>query len=69
MKRFIKILLGAICVIFILLLLLPSLFEGKIETIVKKEINKSVNARVDYSNLSLSFLRNFPNISFRLDSI
>jgi Na+-transporting methylmalonyl-CoA/oxaloacetate decarboxylase gamma subunit len=44
-------------VIFLLLLVLPVLFKGKIIEIAKNEINKTMNAKVDFSRLSLSFIK------------
>jgi hypothetical protein len=61
MKKFLKISGISILCIFLLLLLLPFLFQGKIIEIVKKEANEMLNAKVDFGKISLSFIRNFPN--------
>ncbi|NPA36318.1 MAG: AsmA-like C-terminal region-containing protein [Chlorobi bacterium] len=69
MKKFFKIFSIAIFSIFILLLILPFFFKGKIEKLVNEEINNSVNAKVEYTDFSLSLIRNFPNIHVHLDGL
>jgi uncharacterized protein involved in outer membrane biogenesis len=69
MKKFLKIFSITILSIFILLLVLPFFFKGKIEKMVNEEINNAVNAKVEYDDFSLSLIRNFPNISLRLDGL
>ena len=69
MKRTIKIVLGVIAGLFLLLLILPFAFKGKIEKLIKEEINKQVNATVDYQSFSLSFLRSFPDINMQLNGL
>jgi len=69
MKRILKIVLGTIAVIFLLLLVLPVIFKGKIEKRVKTEINKQVNAIVDYKSFSLSLFRHFPDLSVSLEGL
>ncbi len=68
-KKVLKITGISIAAIFVLLLILPFAFKGKIIKIVKEEANKSLNAKIDFSNLSLSLIRNFPNASVRLDNL
>jgi len=54
-------------VIFLLLLLAPFLFKGKIIEMVKSTANDMLNAKVEFSDLNLSFIRNFPNASITID--
>jgi cell division septum initiation protein DivIVA len=63
MKKFIKISLIVIAVILALLIILPYAFRGRIIEMAKTEINKNLNARVDFDDLRLSLIRNFPNLS------
>ncbi len=52
------------------LLVAPAyLFRGKIILLVKAEINKSVNASVDFKEVNISFFRNFPKVSIGLDEL
>lgn len=66
MKRFVKVLGAVIAVIFLLLLVLPIAFKGKIETIVKQEGNKLLNAQFDFRSLDISLIRHFPQASVSL---
>ena len=53
-------------VILLLLIVLPFVFQGKIEKIVKSEGNKMLNAQFDFRSLDISLLRNFPSASVTL---
>ncbi|MDR0969288.1 MAG: AsmA family protein [Lentimicrobiaceae bacterium] len=54
---------------FLLLLVLPFFFKGKVETLVKNEINKQIEATVDFKSTSLSLLRNFPDLTFTIKEL
>ena len=47
----------------------PILFKGKIEDYIKKEINKSVNAEVDFAQVDLSFMAKFPNATINIKDL
>jgi hypothetical protein len=49
--------------------LIPVLFKKQITTLVKKEINKSLVAKVDFKDVSLSLFLHFPRISISLDEL
>ena len=67
MKKFLKITITTIAIIILLLFLLPLLFVGKIETIIKQEGNKMLNAEFDFAELDISLIRNFPLASLSLE--
>tara|TARA_R110002096_G_scaffold183757_21_gene362037 strand:+ start:17149 stop:19968 length:2820 start_codon:yes stop_codon:yes gene_type:complete len=67
--KFLKILAATLSLLLILILVLPFAFSGKITELAKKEINESVNAKVDFSDISLSLIRNFPDFSLRLGDL
>lgn len=69
MKTFLKILGIFILVVFLVLLVVPFAFKGKIMDIAKVKINESVNANVEFSDLSLSLLKHFPNLSVELNEL
>ena len=48
---------------------IPFIFKGKIEGLVKDNINKSINAKVDFSDVNLSIFRHFPKLSVALDNL
>lgn len=67
MKKLIKIVGGTLVVLVLLLMILPMVFKGKIEGIVKSEGNKLLNAQFDFESLDISLLRNFPQASVSLN--
>jgi hypothetical protein len=69
MKKFLKIFLIVIASLFIILLLAPIFFKKPIENLVKKQINNSLNAKVEFTDFKLSFIRAFPNVYVGLDSL
>ena len=69
MKKSIKIIAIALVTIIILLIATPLLFEKQITEMVKTEINNSVNAKVTFSDLSISLLKNFPNATISISDL
>ncbi len=67
MKKTLKISGIVIGVIFLILLITPFLFKGKAERIAKEEINKQLNANVNWDSFNLSLLKDFPNLSIGMD--
>ncbi len=61
---------GAVfALLLVLLLLVPLLFRDRIAQRVKVEANKSLNARVGWGSLGLSFFHDFPNLTLTLDDL
>ncbi|MGE5943509.1 MAG: AsmA-like C-terminal region-containing protein [Flavobacteriales bacterium] len=60
MKKALKITGITLLVIIILLIVAPFLFQSQIQNMIKKTINKNLNAKVEFSDVSLSFFRSFP---------
>lgn len=62
-----------IAILFGLLMLsaifIPVLFKGKITALIKEEINKNIEATVDFSRVSLSFFKNFPSLSLTINEL
>ncbi|MBI9037206.1 MAG: AsmA family protein [Bacteroidales bacterium] len=69
MKKFFKILAIIIIIIVLLGIALPFVFQKKIIEKVKQEANNSVNAKIDFTDYSLSLFRNFPNFSLELENL
>jgi len=69
LKKLLIIIPASVLGIFILLLVTPVLFKGKILEIAKKELNKMLEARVDFSDVRLSFIRNFPDAYVGLEDL
>ena len=61
---------GISLLVFILLLFfIPIVFKSKIVSLVKTEINKNIEATVNFKDVSLSVFRHFPKLSIALEDI
>jgi uncharacterized protein involved in outer membrane biogenesis len=69
MKKGLKISGIILGVLIILLIALPYIFKDKIVQIVKEEINKTVNAKVDFDGFGLTLFRSFPDFSFDIQGM
>lgn len=69
MKKLLKVLGIIILSVLVILIVTPIFFKGKILNVAKKTINESLNAKVDFEDLSISLIRNFPNASVRLKNL
>ncbi|MFC1729741.1 AsmA-like C-terminal region-containing protein [candidate division KSB1 bacterium] len=69
MKKILKVSGIVILILIVLMIVLPFIFKGRIVEEVKKEINNNVNAKVDFTDFSLSLFRSFPNFSFGLENL
>lgn len=67
-KKGLSIGLGVLIFVFAVLMVLPFAFKGKITTVAKNKINGMLNAKVDFENVNLSFIRSFPNVSVKLEN-
>ncbi len=69
MKKFLLI-TGIIFIVLIALaILIPIVFKKQIQTLVKKEINKSLNAKIVFSDVKLSLFRHFPKVAIVIDDL
>lgn len=69
MKTFLKIFAVVIVIIVALLIAIPLILKGKLADIVKAEANKMLNARLDFEELDISLLRNFPQATLVLTNL
>ncbi len=53
--------------LLVLAFLIPVFFKGKIVRLVKAEINKTIEAKVDFKNVSISLFRHFPKLSIGIN--
>ena len=64
-------LIKGIFIFFLLLIILaiaiPYFFKDQITDKIKADINNSLNAKVDFSDVSLSLFRSFPDFSFQMN--
>jgi len=69
MKKALKIIGIVLVVLFLILLILPFAFKGKIVELIKQQANENLKAKVEFSDVSLSLIRNFPNLSVGVENL
>ncbi len=69
MKKILKI--GGILILglIIAMIIAPFIFQDKIVAAIKTEVNKTINAELDFEDVSLSFFKTFPFPSVTLDEL
>ncbi|MDM1367278.1 AsmA-like C-terminal region-containing protein [Myroides marinus] len=68
-KKVLKWIGGVVLGLFLVLMLTPILFKGKIQDLVLKAINDNLNANVTFEKVDLSLLRNFPKATVIIKDI
>ncbi len=68
-KKILKITGISLLVLVGLAFAMPYLFKGKIIALVKEKVNKSINAKVDFSNVDISVFRHFPKLAVGIESL
>jgi uncharacterized protein involved in outer membrane biogenesis len=58
-----------IALLLVAAILIPVLFKDKIEAAVKKQVNESVNATVEWGDWDIGIIRSFPNASVSVDDV
>lgn len=69
MKKALKIFGISILILLALLIAIPFAFQGQIKDMVKRFINENVNAKVEFSDVSLSFIRSFPQAHIAVNDL
>jgi hypothetical protein len=69
LKKILKITGIILLVLIVAAFLIPILFKKQITNLVKSEVNKSLTAKVDFKDVSLSLFRHFPKISIALEDL
>lgn len=69
LRRTFKILATLLVVFLALAIIIPILFKDKIVAEVKVAINDSINAKVDFEDVDISLLRDFPDISMGISKL
>jgi uncharacterized protein YpmB len=69
MKKLLKWTGIVLTVLILLLVAAPFLFKDKIVAKIKEAANSSLNATLDFKDVDLSLIRNFPNLSLRLEGL
>ena len=69
MKKLLKVLAIVIILLLAIIIILPFAFKGKISGMATKALNENLNAKVEFANIGLSLIRNFPDVSIFIDSL
>ena len=67
-KKLLKTLLVVVVLVVAAAFLIPIFFKDQIVAVVKEQINETLNATVDFDDVDVSLLRDFPNISAELQN-
>jgi hypothetical protein len=68
-KKILKITGITLATIILLLFLIPVVFKKQVQALVKREINKQLNATVDFKDVKLSLLRHFPKATITIKGL
>lgn len=66
MKTFIKILIVLVAIILAALIITPIVYKAEITELAKKELNKQVNAKIDFADMNLGLIKSFPNFNLEI---
>lgn len=69
MKKATTIVSIVLIVILMLMLFIPMLFKDQISELVKKEINKTLNANVNFGSVGLNVFQSFPDLTLSVDNM
>ena len=69
MKKKLKIAVISLLILVALLIASPFIFQSQIKDMVRNYINESVNAKVTFDDVDLSFIRSFPQANVTLDNL
>lgn len=69
LKKALKITGITLLSLILLAFIIPVAFKKQIQALVKKEINKQLNAKVDFSDAKLSLLRHFPKATISIKGL
>lgn len=69
LKKFFKIFFLSLIILIGVALAAPFIFKGKIIALVKEQINNNIDAKADFKDVDISFLRSFPRVSVALEGL
>ncbi len=69
MKKLLLFLFGIILLVLVAAIAIPFIYKDKIITMAKEEINKTINAKVDFGDFDLTILSSFPDLTFSLNDL
>lgn len=69
MKKILKITGITFLILILIAFLIPVLFKKQIQALVKNEINKTITATVEFSDVKLSLFRHFPKVGIIIEDL
>jgi uncharacterized protein involved in outer membrane biogenesis len=69
MKKAIKIFSGIVVLIIATAVIVPIIYKDKLANLLKEQINKNIDAKVDFSGVSISIISGFPKATLTLENI
>ena len=69
LKKLLKISAIILAVLILLAISLPIIFKGKILNLAREQVNKNINATVDFTDVDISLFRHFPRLAIGLDNL
>ncbi|GAA4894262.1 AsmA-like C-terminal region-containing protein [Flaviramulus aquimarinus] len=69
MKKAFKIIGITLLILIALLIAIPFAFQGQIKNMVKQFINQNANAKVEFNDVSLSFIKSFPEAHVNVNTL
>ncbi len=69
MKKFLKVIGILFLLLLVAIITLPMIFSGRIKEEVKKLANENLTAVMEFEDLSLSLISDFPNVSVDIDQL
>ena len=67
LKKVFKVAIVLFLVFIALLIAIPLIFKDRIVESIRTEINKQIDAEVEFSDVNISLIRSFPNLNVRID--
>ncbi len=69
MKKILKYSALVIVIFLIVIVATPFIFKGKLIELSKQEINKQLNAKIEFGEFDLSIISSFPNLLFEINDV
>ncbi len=69
LKKILRIIGIVLLVLIVLAFAAPIMFKGKLMKVAKANINKNLNAKVDFKDLNISLFRHFPMLAVGLEDL
>ena len=69
MKTLLKITSVLVIIVIALLFILPLIYKSEIIRLTKIELNKSINAKIDFTDMNLSLISSFPDFNLSIEGL